>query len=330
MLNDVTMLLHISQDHSHVEVVSFPRDMIVPVPECPDPVDPEQRAAVVDVGRAAQQRAPPRRTRMRGGDDRAAHRGDDPSRPASSSSTASRRCRRPSAGSRCASPTASTTTTRASTSTAGTHTIEGYEALAFLRTRARCRRRQRPRPHREPAGLPGLAGAHAAELGNAGDPVKLYSIAKVVVENMELSQRTAEPAEARLDRAHAGRHRPLEDRVRAVPDGLQRRRHAGRTVRIGAGRERRAAGRPCPSRSTPPRPMRPSTARCATRRPSRRPPSRRPRLRHPPRRRPPRARRLRHCPRDVTGLTGDRRAVRDRERGLSLPDRRLSTLSGVA
>ena len=35
--NDVTMLLHISQDHSHVEVVSFPRDMLVSVPECPDP-----------------------------------------------------------------------------------------------------------------------------------------------------------------------------------------------------------------------------------------------------------------------------------------------------
>ena len=27
VLNDVTMLLHISQDHTHVEVVSFPRDM---------------------------------------------------------------------------------------------------------------------------------------------------------------------------------------------------------------------------------------------------------------------------------------------------------------
>lgn len=40
-LNDVTMLLHISQDHSHVEVVSFPRDMLVSVPECTDPDDPE-------------------------------------------------------------------------------------------------------------------------------------------------------------------------------------------------------------------------------------------------------------------------------------------------
>lgn len=41
VLNDVTMLVHISQDHSHVEVVSFPRDLVVPVPECPDPEDPE-------------------------------------------------------------------------------------------------------------------------------------------------------------------------------------------------------------------------------------------------------------------------------------------------
>ncbi|GAA1839081.1 LCP family protein [Agromyces salentinus] len=40
VLNDVTMLVHISQDHSHVEVVSFPRDMLVAVPECPDPADP--------------------------------------------------------------------------------------------------------------------------------------------------------------------------------------------------------------------------------------------------------------------------------------------------
>lgn len=41
VLNDVTMLLHISQDHTHVEVVSFPRDMLVDVPECVNPDDPE-------------------------------------------------------------------------------------------------------------------------------------------------------------------------------------------------------------------------------------------------------------------------------------------------
>lgn len=32
--NDVTMLLHISADHTHAAVISFPRDLIVPVPKC--------------------------------------------------------------------------------------------------------------------------------------------------------------------------------------------------------------------------------------------------------------------------------------------------------
>ncbi len=36
-LNDVTMLLHISADHSNASVISFPRDMFVPIPNCPDP-----------------------------------------------------------------------------------------------------------------------------------------------------------------------------------------------------------------------------------------------------------------------------------------------------
>ncbi|RUR01770.1 LCP family protein [Labedella endophytica] len=35
VLNDVTMLLHISEDHSSASVVSFPRDLFVPIPECP-------------------------------------------------------------------------------------------------------------------------------------------------------------------------------------------------------------------------------------------------------------------------------------------------------
>ncbi|HSP76722.1 MAG TPA: LCP family protein [Cryobacterium sp.] len=36
-LNDVTMLLHISEDHSNASVISFPRDMYVSIPECPNP-----------------------------------------------------------------------------------------------------------------------------------------------------------------------------------------------------------------------------------------------------------------------------------------------------
>ncbi|MCS5716474.1 LCP family protein [Herbiconiux sp. CPCC 205716] len=34
-LNDVTMLMHIAQDHSSATVVSFPRDLVVDLPECP-------------------------------------------------------------------------------------------------------------------------------------------------------------------------------------------------------------------------------------------------------------------------------------------------------
>ena len=34
-LNDVTMLMHISEDHTSATVVSFPRDMFVPIPSCP-------------------------------------------------------------------------------------------------------------------------------------------------------------------------------------------------------------------------------------------------------------------------------------------------------
>ncbi|TFD70662.1 LCP family protein [Cryobacterium gelidum] len=36
-LNDVTMLLHISEDHSNASVISFPRDMFVSIPSCPNP-----------------------------------------------------------------------------------------------------------------------------------------------------------------------------------------------------------------------------------------------------------------------------------------------------
>ncbi|MBF0671125.1 MAG: LCP family protein [Salinibacterium sp.] len=34
-LNDVTILLHISEDHTHATVVSFPRDLFVSIPSCP-------------------------------------------------------------------------------------------------------------------------------------------------------------------------------------------------------------------------------------------------------------------------------------------------------
>ncbi len=35
--NDVTILMHIAQDHQSATVVSFPRDLMIPIPSCPDP-----------------------------------------------------------------------------------------------------------------------------------------------------------------------------------------------------------------------------------------------------------------------------------------------------
>ncbi|TAM70732.1 MAG: LytR family transcriptional regulator [Microbacteriaceae bacterium] len=35
--NDVTILMHIAQDHRSATVVSFPRDLMLPIPSCPDP-----------------------------------------------------------------------------------------------------------------------------------------------------------------------------------------------------------------------------------------------------------------------------------------------------
>src|SRR5690606_36706853 len=35
VLNDVNILLHVAEDHSSATVVSFPRDLFVPVPVCP-------------------------------------------------------------------------------------------------------------------------------------------------------------------------------------------------------------------------------------------------------------------------------------------------------
>lgn len=46
-LNDVTMLLRISADHKQATVVSFPRDLMLPVPSCPGPNgEPEYYSAM--------------------------------------------------------------------------------------------------------------------------------------------------------------------------------------------------------------------------------------------------------------------------------------------
>jgi LCP family protein required for cell wall assembly len=45
-LNDVNILIHVSEDHSKATVVSLPRDLVIPHPECTDPTTNEGFAAM--------------------------------------------------------------------------------------------------------------------------------------------------------------------------------------------------------------------------------------------------------------------------------------------
>lgn len=42
-LNDVNLLVHVAEDHQSAVVVSFPRDLVIPIPECTDPETGETR-----------------------------------------------------------------------------------------------------------------------------------------------------------------------------------------------------------------------------------------------------------------------------------------------
>ncbi|GAA1779833.1 LCP family protein [Agromyces lapidis] len=192
VLNDVNMLLHISQDHSHVEVVSFPRDMMVAVPECPDPVDPESgplsamsevplnsvlehgglncvvmtieqlTGTKIPVGGVVEFKGVAALSSAVGGVEVCLV---DPIDDVDSGLHLP----------------------------AGRSTIEGYDALAFLRTRhsvgdgsdlARIASQQ--------AFMASLARTLQSS-GTLSDPVKLYSIAKAVLSNMELSNKLQKP-----------------------------------------------------------------------------------------------------------------------------------------
>lgn len=45
-LNDVNILLHVAADHSNAVAVSFPRDLVVPIPSCTDPESGKTRSAM--------------------------------------------------------------------------------------------------------------------------------------------------------------------------------------------------------------------------------------------------------------------------------------------
>ncbi|MBM7503186.1 LCP family protein [Agromyces aurantiacus] len=193
VLNDVTMLLHIAEDHSHVEVVSFPRDMLVDVPACPDPDDPsgdgfserygvklntilhdgglncvaatiEQMLGVkIPVGGIVEFDGVAALSEAVGGVEVClVDPIDDPWSGLQLD--------------------------------AGRHTIHGYQALAFLRTRHGVGDgSDLGRISNQQTFLASLARTLQSQ-GTLGDPVKLYSIAKAVLANMTLSKGLQDPA----------------------------------------------------------------------------------------------------------------------------------------
>ena len=185
-LNDVTMLLHIAEDHSHVEVVSFPRDMLVDVPACPssdgsaegygERYDVKLNTILKDGGFACIASTLERMLGITipvGGivefDGVAALAEavggvevclvDPVSDPLSGLNLS-----------------------------AGTHSITGYGALAFLRTRHGVGDgSDLGRISLQQTFLASLARTLQSD-GTLGNPIKLYSIAKAVLANMTLSQ----------------------------------------------------------------------------------------------------------------------------------------------
>ena len=191
VLNDVTMLVHLAQDHSHVEVVSFPRDMLVSVPECPDPADASNTLSAlyevplntvlhygglacvaltieqltglkVPVGGVVEFQGVAALAEAVGGVEVCLA---DPVEDVRSGLNLA----------------------------AGKHTITGYTALAFLRTRHGVGDgSDLGRIASQQTFLASLARTMQSS-GTLGDPVKLYSIAKVMLSNMQLSNALHNP-----------------------------------------------------------------------------------------------------------------------------------------
>ncbi|MFD4422446.1 LCP family protein [Agromyces sp. NPDC058484] len=193
-LNDVTMLLHISQDHSHVEVVSFPRDLIVSVPECPNPEDPEGEPL------PALSEAKINEVLAWGGLGCVASTVEELTgvgipvggivefygvAALSSAVGGVEVC--------VAEPISDDYT--GTYLDAGIHTLSGMEALQFLRTRHGVGDgSDLGRISNQQTFLASLMRTMQSS-GTLGDPVKLYSIAKAVLSNMTLSNKMQDPAQ---------------------------------------------------------------------------------------------------------------------------------------
>ena len=156
--NDVTMLVHITDNPRRVTVVSFPRDMLVPIPACPDGSGGSYSAmCVADDQRLvlATAASPCTVTTVEAlTGEKIEFAGGDPLDRRHQHVRRDRRCRRLRRGDISDKHTGLSLT-------AGNHTLAGRRGAAVPAHPPRHRRRLRPRPHLEPAAVHVVDGAQA-------------------------------------------------------------------------------------------------------------------------------------------------------------------------
>ncbi|MFK4730365.1 LCP family protein [Agromyces mediolanus] len=192
VLNDVTMLLHIAEDHSHVEVVSFPRDMYVSVPgTCTDPADPSEELSALSSVKLNS-------VLSYGGMDCVVKTVEEltgvtiPFAGIVQFMGVAGLSEAVGGVEVCVAEPIEDEYTDLNLS-AGMHELAGLEALQFLRTRHGVGDgSDLGRISNQQVFLSALARKLQSD-GTLGDPVKLYSIAKVALANMQLSSSLTDP-----------------------------------------------------------------------------------------------------------------------------------------
>jgi LCP family protein required for cell wall assembly len=187
--NDVNMLLHIAADHQSALLVSFPRDLMIPIPSCPDPNGGGNYGAVSV--------AMLNTTLSRGGlacpvltIEKLT--GIDIPYAASISFDGVIAMSDAVGGVTVCVATPIKDTDSGTNLSAGEHTLTGNDALAFLRTRhGVADGSDLGRISNQQVFLSALARKIKSE-GTLTNPLKLYSLAKAAVTNMQLSDTLAQ------------------------------------------------------------------------------------------------------------------------------------------
>ncbi len=207
-LNDVNLLVHVAEDQQSAVAVSIPRDLVVPIPSCPDPEGEGSSSAMS---------AQPINTAMSYGGlncvvltVEALTGLDIPYAGTISFDGVAMMSTAVGGVDVCITEPINDRYTGLNLETAGTHTLEGYDALAFLRTRYGVGDgSDLSRISSQQVYLSSLMRKVQNE-GVLGDPTAVYGIASVATQAMSLSPSLASP-DTMVSMALALRNIPTEN-----------------------------------------------------------------------------------------------------------------------